>query len=206
MLLYPLRKHLGSLLNLSAGGVFSSFWLYVQIPKSKFTPGRTPPPPSFNSKRIVVAVLRLTLFCISTVCWFFFSPTSTVVKSLQIRTNFTSGTLKIKEKQQNTEVLEWFGLCSLSVRFTEPQHCSHTHTDAHTCIMQREALWAPQDWGSALLLFEIDTHLRTKGVWLEMVQWHTRTVPATWPHYHTLSIIKHYDFCWYASVWLLLRF
>lgn len=81
-MLYRLRKHLGSLLNLSAGGVFSSFLVICTNTEVEICTRSNPPPSSFSSKRIIMAVLRLTLFCISKVCWFFFFPQRPQLRNL----------------------------------------------------------------------------------------------------------------------------
>lgn len=93
---------------------------HVETPKlQKDAPGRS-------------SSLRLALFCISTLFvsfWGVFFPTSTVIL-YYIRTNFISQPpKKMKEKQQNTEVQESFGLCSLVcwIRQTVTLHTHRTH-------------------------------------------------------------------------------
>lgn len=63
-------------------GSFFFFFGYMYKYWSRNLHQVEPPPPSFNSKRIIVAVLRLTLFCISTVCWFFFFPQRPQLRNL----------------------------------------------------------------------------------------------------------------------------
>lgn len=66
-----------------------------------------------------------------------------------------------------------------------PTMTLRTHTQLLTVPSCNLNLESPHAWRHTLLLFEFDTHLRTKSVWLETVEWCIKTLPATWLYYQT---------------------
>lgn len=84
-------------------------------------------------------------------------------------------------------LLKCCGLCTASVRVTSND--THTHSCSHRCSHFHLATWrflTPSKLETHLVIFECDTHLSRRIVWLKTVEWFSETLPATWLLYQTL--------------------